>query len=96
MVPKVYYINLDHRTDRKREFLEEMKKLRIPDSQIERISGIYVKEFGILGCGLSHKKALERFYESGEPYCIIFEDDFRLTLDANFANFLGLQDLEVL
>jgi hypothetical protein len=88
MNSKIYYINLDHRIDRREEFLGEMRKLQIPDSQIVRIPGIYVKEFGILGCGLSHKKALETFYESGEPYCYIFEDDFQLTLDVNYTKFL--------
>lgn len=28
-----------------------------------------------LGCLLSHKKALETFLETGNPHCIIFEDD---------------------
>lgn len=88
MFLKVYYINLDHRTDRKEQFLGEMQKLGIPESQIQRISAVYTKELGILGCGLSHKKALETFYESGEPYCYIFEDDFELTLDVKYAQFL--------
>ena len=88
MIPKVYYINLDHRLDRKESFLAEMRNLEIPESNIERISGIYTEGFGILGCGLSHKKALERFYESGESHCIIFEDDFKLTLNKEFVKFL--------
>jgi GR25 family glycosyltransferase involved in LPS biosynthesis len=88
MIPKVYYINLDYRLDRKEQFLAEMKFLDIPDSSIERISGIYTEGFGILGCGLSHKKALETFYQSGEPYCIIFEDDFKVTLNKEYAKFL--------
>ena len=88
MVPKVYYINLDHRLDRKESFLAEMRNLEIPESKIERISAIYTEGFGILGCGLSHKKALETFYQSGEPHCIIFEDDFQLTLNKEFAKFL--------
>lgn len=88
MLPKVYYINLDHRTDRKEQFLGEMEKLGVASSRIERISGIYKKEFGILGCGLSHKKALETFYNSGEEVCMIFEDDFQLTLNVDYANFL--------
>lgn len=88
MIPKVYYINLDHRTDRKEQFLGEMEKLGIPPSQIERIPGLYNKEFGILGCGKSHKKALETFYASGESVCMIFEDDFQLTLNIEYAHFL--------
>ena len=85
---KIYYINLDHRTDRRDQFLGEMKKLDIDESRIVRIPGIYTEGFGILGCGLSHKKALETFYESMEPYCMIFEDDFQITLDLEFCKFL--------
>lgn len=85
---KIYYINLDHRTDRRDQFLGEMKKLGVEDSRIVRVSGFYTEGFGILGCGLSHKKALETFYASGEPYCMIFEDDFEVTLDIEFCKYL--------
>ena len=84
----VYYINLDHRTDRKEQFEKEMQKLGVPVSKLVRISGIYNKEFGILGCGLSHKKALETFLASPHTNCIIFEDDFQFTLDSNYVKYL--------
>ncbi len=85
---KIYYINLDHRKDRRDQFLGEIKKMGFEESRIERISGIYTEGFGILGCGLSHLKALQTFYESGEPYCMIFEDDFQFTLNKDFCHFL--------
>lgn len=84
----VYYINLDHRTDRKEAFEQEMKKLGISSEKLVRISGIYNKEFGILGCGLSHKKALETFVASPHKTCLIFEDDFCFTLDMNYVHYL--------
>jgi glycosyl transferase, family 25 len=84
----VYYINLDHRTDRKEQFEAEMGKLGVPSSKLQRISGIYTKEFGILGCGLSHKKALETFLASPHTNCLIFEDDFVFTLDMNYVLYL--------
>lgn len=84
----VYYINLDHRTDRKEQFEAEMAKLGVPESKLVRISGIYNKEFGILGCGLSHKKALETFVASGHKTCLVFEDDFLFTLDMNYVRYL--------
>jgi glycosyl transferase family 25 len=84
----VYYINLDHRTDRKEQFEKEMQKLGVPASKLVRISGIYNKEFGILGCGLSHKKALETFLESSHKNCLVFEDDFQFTLDMNYVKYL--------
>jgi GR25 family glycosyltransferase involved in LPS biosynthesis len=84
----VYYINLDHRTDRKQQFEEEMTKLGIPESKRVRIPAIYNKDFGILGCGLSHKKALETFLASSHTNCLIFEDDFQFTLDMNYVRYL--------
>lgn len=84
----VYYINLDHRLDRKEQFEAEMAKLGVPESKLVRISGIYNKEFGMLGCGLSHKKALETFVSSPHKNCLIFEDDFLFTLDMNYVNYL--------
>lgn len=72
----VYYINLDHRTDRKKQFLEEMKKIGYPKNQIQRISGVYKPEEGDLGCSLSHIDALTQFIHSPYHTCIIFEDDF--------------------
>lgn len=86
-VEQIYYINLDHRTDRKEQFLTEMEKLGVPASKIQRIPAIYNKEFGILGCGLSHKKALETFLASGLNNCMIFEDDFCVTLDTNYISY---------
>lgn len=87
-IQQIYYINLDHRTDRKEQIEKEIKKLGVPESKITRIPGIYNKEIGILGCGLSHKKALEIFMESGYENCLVFEDDFQFTLDINYCSYL--------
>jgi hypothetical protein len=84
----VYYINLDHRTDRKDQIESELDKLGVPQTKRVRVPGIYNKEFGILGCGLSHKKALETFLASPHQNCLIFEDDFQITLDIYYANYL--------
>lgn len=87
-IDAIYYINLDHRTDRKKEFEQEMAKLNVPQHKIHRISAISTPGFGILGCGLSHKKALETFYASENSYALIFEDDFMFTQDVNYCHFL--------
>lgn len=84
----VYYINLEHRTDRKAQFLAEMRKLEVSEEKIVRIDGIYNKECGALGCAMSHKKTLETFLASSHKNCLIFEDDFKLTIDINYAKFL--------
>lgn len=70
----VYYINLDHREDRKSQFLSGMDNVNIKN--IERIPAIYDKEHGHIGCTKSHIKTLKTFLESPHNICIIFEDDF--------------------
>ena len=84
----VYYINLDHRLDRKESIEKELDKLGVPAEKRVRIPGIYNKNFGILGCGLSHKKALETFVASNHKTCLLFEDDFQFTLDMNYVKYL--------
>jgi hypothetical protein len=76
-VDAVYYINLDHRTDRKDEFLSEISKVRIPNEKIVRIPGVYIKARGDLGCSKSHIETLKQFIDSGYDRCIVFEDDFQ-------------------
>ena len=84
----VYYMNLDHRTDRRTEIEGELDKLCVPTSKRVRISGIYKPGFGILGCGLAHKKTIEMFLASPHKNCLIFEDDFEFTLDMDYVRFL--------
>ena len=87
-VDVVYYINLDHRQDRKQEFLAEMSKVGIPDSKVVRIAAIADKSRGDLGCSKSHVLAMETFLASSHNNCIIFEDDFgwqRSTEEVNAA-----------
>lgn len=84
----VYYINLDHRTDRRKEIEGELDKLEVPPSKRVRISGIYKPGFGILGCGLAHKKTIETFLASPHKNCLIFEDDFQFTVDIDYVHYL--------
>jgi GR25 family glycosyltransferase involved in LPS biosynthesis len=84
----VYYINLNHRKDRLENIINELNKTNINPNKINRISGIYMKDFGILGCAKSHCLALEAFLKShpDNKYCIIFEDDFQFTQEQNVVN----------
>jgi len=72
----IYYINLAHREDRKKEFLDWIAASEFPEEKISRIDAIYVKEFGQVGCTSSHIKAIEEFINSPFNNCIIFEDDY--------------------
>jgi len=75
-IDKIYYINLDYRTDRSEEFMSWILKSGFPESKVERISAVYTPGRGHIGCILSHLKTLETFLSSPHKNCIIFEDDF--------------------
>jgi GR25 family glycosyltransferase involved in LPS biosynthesis len=98
----IYFINLEHRTDRLTHITEEFQKTNIDDSKINRINAVYCPDFGGLGCGKSHCIALEQFIESGKDTCIIFEDDFIFTQSQNTINelmnnfFNNVKDFDVL
>jgi GR25 family glycosyltransferase involved in LPS biosynthesis len=79
----VYYINLDHRHDRKIEFLREMDKYDFKN--VIRVPGIYEQNRGHLGCSKSHIKVLEMFIQSPHKNCIICEDDFEFTCNPSSA-----------
>jgi GR25 family glycosyltransferase involved in LPS biosynthesis len=96
-VDVVYYINLDNRPDRNEEFLSEMKKMNFPEDKIVRISAVYEKERGHLGCTLSHIKTLQMFIETDYNNCIVFEDDFEFSKSPEEVNkaFRELFDNEI-
>jgi len=85
-VDVVYYINLDSREDRKTEFLEEMRRMGVPDEKITRISAVSKPGQGDWGCSLSHILAVGEFVDSGLDNCIVFEDDFTFTQDFQTVN----------
>ncbi len=87
-IDAVYFINLDHRTDRLTQIQEEICKMGFPPEKIHRIQAIYKPEIGALGCTLSHIKTLDTFLESNHKTCIVLEDDFLRTMDINQMNFL--------
>jgi len=76
----VYYINLDHRPDRKEEITSQINKIGLL-SKTTRIPGVYEKGRGHLGCSKSHVIAMEDFINSDYKNCIIFEDDFKFIDD---------------
>ena len=87
-IDHIYYINLDYRLDRKKEFENEMTSFTIDPEKYERISGIHIPQQEALGCSLSHKKTIEVFIESSYKNCIIFEDDFQWLVDREYVDFL--------
>jgi len=75
LVDIIYYINLEHREDRKNEFNNWISESNY-DGKIERIPAIYNNQKGYIGCTMSHIKALETFLKSEYETCIIYEDDY--------------------
>ena len=85
-VDVIYYINLDNREDRKTEFLEEMRRMQVPDEKVVRIPAVSKPGQGDLGCSLSHLITMEQFIDSRLDNCIVFEDDFVFTQDIKNVN----------
>jgi glycosyl transferase family 25 len=73
----VFYINLDHRLDRKEQIEGELAAMGLP---FERFPAI--KETpGILGCNKSHLAVLKEAQRRGYESVLIFEDDFQFLVD---------------
>ena len=64
-IDKIYYINLNKRTDRREQIEKELNEFGL---NYERFEAIETHGFGIHGCGLSHlavlKLAKENIYEN--------------------------------
>ena len=73
----LYYINLDHRTDRLAQIESELDKMGWREAS-QRIPGVLHPIRGV-GCGMAHIHALEKAMESGYESVLILEDDFEFT-----------------
>jgi len=84
----VYFINLDHRTDRLEHITNELNKTNIEPIKINKISAIYTPNLGALGCSKSHVIAIESFLKTPETNqtCLILEDDFVFTQEQCVVN----------
>ena len=76
IIDGIVYINLDKRTDRKKELLTNLKKYNVPSKLIHRIPAVYDKMCGHLGCSKSHIKALDYAERKQWNRFLILEDDF--------------------
>lgn len=77
-IDKIYYINLDYRTDRKEQFENQITthfKDSILESRIERFPAIK-HEKGLLGCSMSHLEVIKKARQTNSKYILVFEDDF--------------------
>lgn len=68
----IVYINLKHRTDRKKELIEEFHRLSILN--FKRFNAVYDSN-GTLGCALSHRNLLINWNSDDNGLLMICEDD---------------------
>jgi len=77
-IDHVLYINLPHRSDRLEYIVNECKRVDIPSEKMTRVEAIYTPDVGMLGCSLSHCKALELALSHPEwTWTLILEDDIK-------------------
>lgn len=75
------FINLENRTDRKKEILRQFQQLGIPTQKVVRI---IASLSGFTGCTRSHINALSFAMIQGCKRTMICEDDFEVTNLENF------------
>lgn len=77
-ITNAFYINLEHRTDRKEHIENELKKVGIHASRFNAIK----MENGAVGCSMSHLKILQTAFNQKMSHVLILEDDIKF-LDFN-------------
>ncbi len=70
-VKNAFYINLEHRTDRKEHVEKELKKIGV---NATRFNAIKMMD-GATGCSMSHLKILENAKKNKLDHVLILEDD---------------------
>ena len=70
-IKHAFYINLEHRTDRKEYVEEELKKIGITANRFNAIK----MENGAIGCSMSHLKILQNAQQNNLDHVLIVEDD---------------------
>ena len=80
---KGFYINGDHRKDRKQHIEHQLEQLRITDN-ITRFNAIKNTN-GRIGCSLSHLKCLQMAKEANWECVMILEDDILFMLPNDFV-----------
>lgn len=81
-IKNAFYINLEHRTDRKEHVEKELKNLGI---QAIRFNAIKMTN-GAIGCSMSHLKILEDAKKNKLDHVLIIEDDIKFLDPELFKN----------
>ena len=78
-----FFINLDHRTDRKQHVKKQLRSIGI--STAVRFSAIKLQN-GAIGCGVSHLRCLEHARDNSWDHVLIVEDDIQFLDPTLFVN----------
>lgn len=70
-ITNVFYINLDHRSDRKEHVETELTKLGLKGTRFKAIK----MDNGAIGCSMSHLKILQDAIKNNLDHVLIVEDD---------------------
>lgn len=105
---RIYYINLDRRTDRRSEMEAQFQKLALDAERISAMTPAQISEDqktrhcdprnwnwmteAELSCSLSHLKAMEAFLATDADRALILEDDVRMS--GALPRFLGALDAQ--
>ena len=80
---KGFYINLDHRADRKQHMITQLEQIRM-DGNITRFNAIKNAN-GRIGCSLSHLKCIQMAKDAKWECVMIVEDDILFMLPSDFV-----------
>lgn len=99
-IDKVFYINLDERTDRRAEIENELVNVLHYD-KAERLAGLKLPHLGIYGCTMSHITLMRRMIKEGWDTMMVFEDDAQIltsreSIDEHINVFLADPQLDIL
>ena len=91
-IQHAFYINCDHRIDRKQQVEAELEAIGINATRFNAIK----TNNGRIGCTLSHLKLLEMAIENDWSHLLILEDDIQFLnptlFKIQFSEFLSLHD----
>ena len=84
-IKNIFYINLEHRTDRKERVEKELLKIGI---RAQRFNAIKM-ENGAIGCSMSHLRILQDAQKNNLDHILIVEDDITFLDPELFKNQLN-------
>ena len=82
-IKHIFYINLEHRIDRKLHVENELTKIGL--TNFTRFNAIKMPN-GALGCSMSHLKCIQLAKENKWPHVLIVEDDIEFLDQNTFIN----------